>query len=196
MLPESLKALSDELDALGGTVLGSETAPLPDFGGTDYRLERLLGRGKVLARRALCHQGGGSTLARVLDDDERDAVDDERRSDHERAAQMLLHPVVERDAHRGGRHTRNHDLCPHPPRGAALLRRLALGERVELVEEQHAHRKDGPELDNHQKHVPEVRAHIKFYELVEQQHVARGRDGQPLGDALDQSIQGRPQQLI
>ncbi len=45
MLPESLKALSDELDTLGGTLLGTETDSLPDFGGTDYRLERLLGRG-------------------------------------------------------------------------------------------------------------------------------------------------------
>ena len=45
MLPESLKALSDVLDTLGGTLLGTETDSLPDFGGTDYRLERLLGRG-------------------------------------------------------------------------------------------------------------------------------------------------------
>ena len=45
MLPESLKALSDELDALGGTQLEAEAEPLPDFDGTDYRLERLLGRG-------------------------------------------------------------------------------------------------------------------------------------------------------
>ena len=38
MLPESLKALSDELDTLGGTLLGTETDSLQDFGGTDYRL--------------------------------------------------------------------------------------------------------------------------------------------------------------
>lgn len=45
MLPESLKALSAELDALGGMLLDAATESKPDFSGTDYRLERLLGRG-------------------------------------------------------------------------------------------------------------------------------------------------------
>ena len=79
--------------------------------------------------------------------------------------------------------------------GAPALAAFARAKRVELVEEQHAHRKDGAQLDHHEEHVHEFLADVQLNELVHQDHVARARDGQPLGDALDQAEKCRFEQF-
>ena len=130
-----------------------------------------------------------------LDDDERDAVGDERGRDDERAAEVIFHPIVQRDADEGRRQARDDDLPPQPPGALALLRGLRPGERVQRTEEHDAHGEDGAELDDDEEHVPEVLGDVQRHELAEQEHVSRARDGQPLRDALDEPVQGRLQKF-
>jgi len=117
--------------------------------------------------------GRRPTLAHALDDDERDAVHDESHRDDVGTPEVLLHPVVERNADDGGRQAGDDGLCPERPGVAALETGLGARERVEPVEEEHEHGDDGTELDHHEEHVPEVRGHVQRHELVEQQHVPR-----------------------
>ena len=50
---------------------------------------------------------------------------------------------------------------------------LASREGIELAKEHDADREDGPQLDDDEEHVPEVRGGTEPHELVEEQHVAR-----------------------
>ena len=68
-------------------------------------------------------------------------------------------------------------------------------EWIELVEEVHAHRQDGAQLDNDLEHAPELFCHVQADEFINENHVTRRRDGQPLGDALDQTEKRRFEQL-
>ena len=108
---------------------------------------------------------------------------------------MLFHPVVQGYAYCRGRYAGDYHLPPQAP-GAALLFLCLLGrKRIELPKKQHAYSQDGSQLDDHQKHVPEVSRHIERHELVEQQHVARARYWQPFRNSLNQSKEGRLKQL-
>ena len=104
---------------------------------------------------------------------------------------MLLHPVVERQADRRSGNTAEHNLAPQHPCVATALLALAGRERVEVVEEQHTDGQYGAKLNHDQEHVPERLAHVHLDELVYQDHVARRRNGQPFGNALDQAHEGR-----
>ena len=108
---------------------------------------------------------------------------------------MLLHEVVEQDANHRCRNARNDDLAPQRPGGATTLRAFARAKRIELVEEVHAHRQDGAQLDNDLEHAPELFRHVQADEFINENHVTRRRDGQPLGDALDQTEKRRFEQL-
>ncbi len=65
-------------------------------------------------------------------------------------------------------------------------------EGPEQIPEQHHHRKNGTQLDDHPEHGHEfLFAGVELYDLFHQDHVACGRDGQPLGDALHNAHQDR-----
>ena len=129
--------------------------------------------------------------APVLDHDKQHAVHNERQRHDGSVVEMLLHPVVERQADRRRRNAAEHDLAPQHPRVATALLALAGRKRVELVEKQHADSQNGAELNHDQEHIPERLAHVHLDELVHQDHVTGRRDGQPFGDALDQAHEGR-----
>ena len=59
------------------------------------------------------------------------------------------------------------------------------------VQDEHGH--DGTQLDDHQEQLQELRRHVQLHELVHENHVARGRDGQPFGDALHDADEERLQ---
>ena len=100
---------------------------------------------------------------------------------------MLLHKVIQRDSDNRGGDASQHDLAPQAPGSAPSIFSLFGRERVELMEEQQADGKNRTKLDDHQKHVPEFFGHVELDELVHQNHVTGGRNGQPFGDALNQA---------
>jgi hypothetical protein len=121
----------------------------------------------------LGHQALCAALADGLDHDEGNAVEDERGGDHEGAAQVVLDPVVKRQANHRGRNAGDDSLGPERPGGAALVGGLRAREGVELVEEGDKNGDDGAELDHHEKHVPEVLRDTERHELLEKEHVPR-----------------------
>ena len=62
-------------------------------------------------------------------------------------------------------------------------------ERPQLAPEQDHHRHDGAQLDHHPEHGKKGVAGIEPDQLLHQDHVAGGRNGQPFGDALDDAHQ-------
>ena len=108
---------------------------------------------------------------------------------------MLVHEVIERQADDCGRDATHDDLAPEAPSGAAALLALARAKGVELVEVQHADGENRTELNNDEEHVPELFGDVQFHELVDQDHVTGRGDGQPLGDALDQTKEGGFEQV-
>ena len=79
------------------------------------------------------------------------------------------------------------DLAPQAPRGATLLARLAKAKRQQVAYEQHTYSENGAKLDDDKEHVPEFLGDVELDELVDQDHVPRRGDRQPLRDALDQT---------
>ena len=63
------------------------------------------------------------------------------------------------------------------------------------MEEQYANGKDCTQLNNHQEHIEKRLAYIELDKLIDQDHVAGGRDGQPLRNALDQTQESRFKQF-
>ena len=87
-----------------------------------------------------------------LHQDEGHAVDNQSQSHHRSGVQMGIHPVVKEHAQNTGGENGNADLEPQCP-GFVLFRFvLAGGEGVQLVEEQHHHRQNGAQLDDHIEH--------------------------------------------
>ena len=129
--------------------------------------------------------------APVLDHDKQHAVHNERQRHDGSIVEMLLHPVVERQADRRRRNATEHNLAPQHPGVATALLALAGRERIELMEEQHTDGQNGAELNHDQEHIPERLAHVHLDELVHQDHVTGRRNRQPFGDALDQAHEDR-----
>lgn len=46
-------------------------------------------------------------------------------------------------------------------------------------------RHDSAQLDDHKEEREELIAHVELHEFVDQDHVARRRDGEPFGDTFD-----------
>ena len=55
------------------------------------------------------------------------------------------------------------------------------------MEKQHADGENRAKLNHDEEHVPKRLGNVHLDELVNQDHVPGGRDGQPFGDALDES---------
>ena len=66
-----------------------------------------------------------------------------------------------------------------------------MGKGVQLVKEQHAHRKDGSELDNDQEHLHKHGGYPEGYQLIQQDHVTGAADGKPFRDAFHDTEQQR-----
>lgn len=107
----------------------------------------------------------------------------------------LFDPVIKQQAHDSSGNGADDDLRPDVPRSALLLRVLARRKRVELVEEQQDDGEDGAELNNDQKRAVERLRHLELDEFVQKHHVTRRGDGQPFGDALDDTEQKRFQRF-
>ena len=71
--------------------------------------------------------------APVLDHDKQHAVHNERQRHDGSIVEMLLHPVVERQADRRGGNAAEHNLAPQHPSVATALLALAGRERIELM---------------------------------------------------------------
>ena len=54
----------------------------------------------------------------------------------------------------------------------------------QFMPEQHHHGQDGTQLDDYPEHGQELFAGVELDDLLHKDHMARGRDGQPLGNAL------------
>ena len=52
------------------------------------------------------------------------------------------------------------------------------------MEKQHDDGDDGAQLDHHIEHGLKCFGHIQGHEFIQQNQMARGRNGQPFGDAL------------
>ena len=133
-----------------------------------------------------------STVA-PLQQDEHDAVDDKGDGHRPRVVEVLVEEVVQRKPDGRRRNAADGHHAPQPPRAALLGRRLSRRERVQLMEVQDEHGHDGAQLDDHQEQLQELRRHVQLHELVHENHVARGRDGQPFGDALHDADEERLQ---
>lgn len=57
------------------------------------------------------------------------------------------------------------------------------------MEVQREHGQDGADLDDHQKQRKKLRGNLELHEIIDENHMARRRDGQPFGDALDDADQ-------
>ncbi len=119
------------------------------------------------------------------------AVDNQRNCYHGSIVEMLFHPVVQRQTNGSSRDAAQDNLAPKLPRICAALLALGRREGIELVEEQHTDRQNGAQLDNHEKHVQKRVRHVELNKLINQNHVAGRRDGQPLRNALDQTKERR-----
>ena len=161
------------------------------------------GRGKMRTSGASARHHGTRTertgksglialvRAPVLNHDKQHAVHNERQRHDGSIVEMLFHPVVERQTDRRGGNAAEHNLAPQHPGVATALLALAGRKRVKVVEEQDADGQNGAKLNHDQKHIPERLAHVHLDELVHQDHVTRRRNGQPFGDALDQTHESR-----
>ena len=115
---------------------------------------------------------------------------------HHAVVEVLLHKVVERDADERRRQARKHDLAPERPRGAPALATLARAKRVELVEEQHAHPQGwAPSWITTRNMFMNSSLTFSLMNSSTKIMWPRARDGQPLGDALDQAEKCRFEQF-
>ena len=130
-----------------------------------------------------------AAMVAALEHDEDDAVQDEHRGNADLVVKMLVHPIVEREAEHRRRNAPDDDHAPQPPGAFALRRRLLETEGVELVE---VHDDDGEnraDLDDHEEQGEELVGYLQFHELVDEDHVAGRRDGQPFGNAFDNALE-------
>ena len=133
--------------------------------------------------------GAAARILVFLNENERHTVDHQHGGDDGRVMQVRVHPVVKRNADERAGQNRHDDLNPEhdglhfkqTDKPFALLR---LFERPEFGEIQHDDRQNRAELDDHLEHRFERVGHLQLDELIQQNHVPRGADGQPFGDAL------------
>lgn len=136
-------------------------------------------------------------LVRGFDRDERDAEHDERDGNRCIVVEQFLEQVVPFQADNRRRDARNDDLAPQTDDvavdgdGRAAVAALIALHRPDLVPEQNHDRENCAELNDDLEHLVERIRNIELHELVEQYHVARAADRQPLRDALHDTEQER-----
>ena len=127
---------------------------------------------------------GPARLVPAFHQDKRDAVNDERPGDDDGRVQVRFNVIVKQK--RDGRAGNAGDDNLEPKRERILfpegLRPVLHLEGQHLLEEQHHHREDRPELDDDKKHLLERLARAELQKLVHKQHMAGAADRQPFGD--------------
>ena len=122
--------------------------------------------------------------AAVFHHKEQHAVKDEHGGHRDVVVEVCFHPVVQRadDQHRQGG---GHHLEPQvPDTGLGDDPALFQPEGPQLTPEQHHNGQNGTQLDDYPEHGHELFAGVELDDLLQQDHMTRGRDGQPLGNAL------------
>lgn len=157
------------------------------------------GRARKYRRQKLKHPDHKSRLERdllelrnlrrhipvpVLDHDKSNTEHDQRHRNTGRIVEQRVKHVVERQPDHRRRDTCYQDLEPEHENIGPDHRFLLEPERKDLVPEQQHYRQDRPQLDHHQKHLPELFRHIQLHEFIQKDHVPRTADGQPLRDTL------------
>ena len=144
-------------------------------------------------------QGQRFALVLVLHDDERHAVDDEHKRDDERGVQIRFQKIVEKyaDHARGnagyeyfspkGKYIFIHnDLAFRGYLGRSVgAFRSFFAPREKLVPKKHDDGEDRAELNDDEEHFFELGAHVELKDLVQKEHVSRAGNGEPFGDAFD-----------
>ena len=151
----------------------------------------------------LVHVGHRGAAA-VVHHQEQHAVQDQRGGHHGGVVQMLIQPVVQRQADDGRGHAGDEDQPPKPPDvqpqpGNQLLaqvralggRLVGLAEGPQFVKVQHHHGQNGTQLDDYPEHTHKCIAQLELNDLLQQDHVAGAGDGQPFGDALHDAHEHR-----
>ena len=145
--------------------------------------------------------GGGRYAGAALDQNERNAVDDQHdRNDHA-VVEVCVHPVIQQQAQHGGGQAGHKDLAPQPhDRPADVLGQTGIAaviaaEGPKLFEVKHHDRKDCTQLDDNAEHLHKLGAQAEFQHLLSQNHVAGAGDGQPFGNALDHAVDDRAQHV-
>ena len=122
----------------------------------------------------------------VFDNDKEDAVEDECGGDDNRCFQMFIDEIVKENCCHSAGDAGNHNLEPHAEDICLYKWTAFVGvvERPHFVPEVEHNRKDCTKLDNHKEHFLEFFAGVNGEKFVHQQHMARGGDWQPFGDAF------------
>lgn len=141
-----------------------------------------------LAPRRCCtnfHEAQGLLTVAAFHDDEDNAVEYEHDGYRVGVVEVFVHPVIEEQTNDSRRDAADRDHAPQPPRSALFSVRFLRREGIELVEIEQDDRHDSAQLDDHEEEREELIAHIELHKFVDQDHVARRRDGEPFGDAFD-----------
>ena len=133
--------------------------------------------------------GAAVRVLPLLHQNERYAVKNQHRRDHRSVMQVRIHPVVKRNTDDCTGQNGDHDLEPQhngvhlkqPDEALALFGHF---EGPELGEVQQHNRQNRAELNDHLEHGLKRIGHLQLNELIQQNHVSRRADGQPLGNAL------------
>lgn len=125
----------------------------------------------------------------ALQEQECNAIQDQRHSHRNVIIQMGIQPIIQQHAqHASGNHRHNH-MAPQVPGFPPLQPGLLGGEGVQLMEKQHNHRANGAQLNDHFKHGPKFIRHGQGNQLFQENQVARRADGQPLGNSLHNAVE-------
>ena len=136
-----------------------------------------------------------AALVVAFDDEEHDAVEDQGRRYDRRRHEVLLHELVEQESDDRRRHAGENDFVPEPPCITLLPARLPARKRIELLEVQHDDGKDGTELYDDEEHVHKGLRYVKLDELIDEDHMPRAADRQPLCQTFDNAQNHRFQKL-
>ena len=126
-------------------------------------------------------------LIAVFHRDKGNAERNQSQRNRPRIIEMLVYPIVQSQTDDRRRHAGQHDFAPQ--RHGIGLQAQTTGKRPKLVEIQHHHRHNRPQLDHDQKHLPKLGRHVQRHKLVQQNHMPCRTDGQPLGNALHNAEQ-------
>ena len=122
------------------------------------------------------------------------AVKDQHDAHHQRGVEMGIHPIVQQKAQHGGGQAGHKDLAPQAEDGPLDISCrtgvfvVVPGKRPQLFPIQYHHSQNGAQLDHHTEHGKKFIAQVKLQKLFGQDHVSGAGNGQPLGDALDDTV--------